>query len=394
MPVDRLDFEAIDERDINELVSAQVPEGLRWDFKRDMYGNADADKREALKDISSFANSSGGHLIIGVEEAGGLAIGVPGIAGVDPDEIVQRLDQLARGGLEPRIQGVRIKAVALDSGSHCFVVRVPKSWHAPHRVSAHNSNRYWLRNSAGCHEPSVDELRALFNLSGDAIHRVFQFRDQRIADLAMGRGARPLQGDGRLILHIVPLASVTARLQVDIRAAHERNGSFRPISTTGYSPRFNLHGFINERGGELNHGYTQLYRDGKIEATKATIWRQHEGGPIIPAIAFERWIFEVLAGYVDGLRNLDVAPPLVVLLTLDGVLGARYAIGDHHFLDDPGTFDQAVVTLPECYIDEYGTAADYQRAMRPAFDTLWNSAGAGRARTFNEDGSWAGAVVV
>jgi predicted HTH transcriptional regulator len=32
---------------------------------------ADADVREFLKDVSSFANTAGGHLIIGMDEAGG-----------------------------------------------------------------------------------------------------------------------------------------------------------------------------------------------------------------------------------------------------------------------------------------------------------------------------------
>lgn len=395
MPVDRPDFDAVAERDLQELLTAQVPEGLRWDYKRDLYGNADADKREALKDISSFANSHGGHLIIGIAEAGGIPTGVPGVVGIDPDEAVQRLEQLVRGGVEPRIQGLRIRAIPLASGAHCIVVRIPKSWHAPHRVSAHNSNRYWLRNSAGCHEPSVDELRTLFNQGGDAIHRVLQFRDQRVAELGVGRGARPLQGDGRLIMHIIPLASVTSRLQIDLRAANELHARFRPISTMGFSPRFNLHGFVNERGGELNHGYTQLYRDGKIEATKAPILRLTEGGDrVIPSLAFERWIFEVLGGYVDGLKELDVPPPLVVLLTLDGVAGVRYHIANRDEFHDPHTFDDSIVTLPECHIDEYGTVESYQRAMRPAFDTLWNSAGASRARSFREDGAWAGQVVV
>ncbi|MFD2270088.1 helix-turn-helix domain-containing protein [Undibacterium arcticum] len=54
--------------DLAELIVGQVPEGLRIDYKRDLYGNSDADKREVLKDISGFANAFGGHLIVGMEE--------------------------------------------------------------------------------------------------------------------------------------------------------------------------------------------------------------------------------------------------------------------------------------------------------------------------------------
>ena len=106
MPIDRLDFENISESDLVELVLEQVPEGLRIDYKRDLYGNSDADKREALKDISGFANAYGGHLIIGMKEENGFASGISGVASVNPDDVVLRLEQLARMGIEPRIQGL------------------------------------------------------------------------------------------------------------------------------------------------------------------------------------------------------------------------------------------------------------------------------------------------
>lgn len=181
----------------------------------------------------------------------------------------------------------------------------------------------------------------------------------------MGRGTRPLQAGGRLVLHIVPLASVMSRFGVRVQEAHSRSDLFRPISAHGYSPRFNFHGFINERGGELNHGYTQVYRDGKIEATKAGILRPWNEMVGLSGIAMERYIFEALALYMNGLRHLEVPPPFVVLITLDGVQGARYFVAEHAFLDDSTPFEESLLTLPECYIDDYGTEADYQRAIRP-----------------------------
>lgn len=248
MSIDRLDFENISENDLQELVLGQVPEGLRIDYKRDLYGNSDADKRETLKDISGFANAHGGHLIIGIEEESGLASGIPGVANVNPDDVVLRLEQLARTGLEPRIQGLRIRAVSLSTGAYCFVVRIPRSWHPPHRVSAQNSNRFWIRNSSGTHEASVDELRTLFTLGADAAHRIQQFRYERLREITSGQGIRPLMGDGRLILHIVPLSAVTSAWQLNLGKAYELHQKFSPIGSSGMSSRFNLDGFINERG--------------------------------------------------------------------------------------------------------------------------------------------------
>jgi hypothetical protein len=42
------------------------------DYKRDIYGNSENDKREFLADVSSFANTIGGDIVIGIDEASGL----------------------------------------------------------------------------------------------------------------------------------------------------------------------------------------------------------------------------------------------------------------------------------------------------------------------------------
>jgi predicted HTH transcriptional regulator len=169
MPIDRLDFHNLGEGDLAELVAGQVREGLRIEYKRDLYGNADQDKREALEDISAFANAFGGHLILGIEAHQGIPVALPGLPGANPDDTILWFEQLTQSGIEPRIQGLRVRAVRLANSAHCVVLRVPKSWYPPHRVSAQNSNRYWIRNSGGVHEASMEEM-----------DRVRQFRDDRI----------------------------------------------------------------------------------------------------------------------------------------------------------------------------------------------------------------------
>lgn len=392
LSIDRLDFDNISENDLAELIVGQVPEGLRIDYKRDLYGNSDADKREALKDISGFANAFGGHLIIGIEERAGLPASIPGIANNNADEQILRLEQIARTGLEPRIQGLRIRAVLLTNGAFCLVIRIPRSWHPPHRVSAQGTNRFWIRNSGGTHEASVDELRTLFTAGADASHRIYQFRDERLREITNGQGPRPLTGDGRLIFHIVPLAAVTSSWQVDLANVFERHQAFRPMGSTGMSPRFNLDGLLNERGGDRNFGYTQIFRNGAIEATKASIVGAYEGKKYISSGSFEKHIFESLPRYINGLRDIGVPPPLIVLITLEGIKDAAYKVSNSTFDDPEPVIERDVVFLPECVINEYGDKAEYQRAVKPAFDALWNTAGRVSAQTFSHDGTWVGNV--
>lgn len=390
MPIDRLDFDNLGENDLNELLADQIPEGLRIDYKQEVYGRTDADRREALKDVSGFANAFGGHLIIGVAEAGGLPISISPIMDVNPDEVVLRLEQLILSGIEPRIQGIRIKAVSLANGGYCFVLRIPRSWYPPHRVSAQNSNRFWLRHSGGTHEASMEELRTLFILGGDALHRIRGFRDERIAAIVSGNGAHSLRGGGRLIFHIVPLAISISSWQIDLAKALELNPVFRPMGGTGWSPRFNFDGLINERGGHGDTGYTQIFRDGSLEATYASLIREHRGLRFIHANTLERRVFEIYPGYVNGLRDLGVPPPLVILLSLEGVKGIPYKVGQDIFDDPEPGIEREILCLPECVINEYGPDGDYHRAVKPAFDALWNAAGYVGAQSFSVDGLWTG----
>ena len=82
-------LDQITEQDINALMSTGVPESPLIDYKRDTYGNTEGDKREFLADISSFANTMGGDIIIGVDEANGLPAAITPFEG-DADAEVRR----------------------------------------------------------------------------------------------------------------------------------------------------------------------------------------------------------------------------------------------------------------------------------------------------------------
>lgn len=82
--------------DIERFVAERWPEGKTLDYKRDAYGNKDDDKKELLKDVSSFANTQGGDILIGVDEDKGLPTGIPGVTLPDIDK-----EKSAAGGDHP-----------------------------------------------------------------------------------------------------------------------------------------------------------------------------------------------------------------------------------------------------------------------------------------------------
>jgi hypothetical protein len=390
MTIDRGQFDSLTLGDLEELVAAQVPEGLRLEYKSELYGNSDGDKREFLKDVTALANSHGGHLILGIEESGGGANRIPGVVCSDTDAEILRMEQMLRGGVEPIISGIRIKAIPVEENRNVFVLRIPKSWHPPHRVVAKGSNRFYIRHSAGVHEPSVEELRSLFTQSSTAMEHARRFRDERIATVCAGEGSRPLVAGGRLFLHIVSTAASSGMVNLDIEAVHASHTAFRPIGATGMSPRFNYHGFVNERGGDENHGYTQIFRNGSLEATMGGIVREREDNRGISGLAIEKYVFEVLSSYICGLRDAGVPPPLIVMFTLEGVGGARYHVRRNTWGDYEAPLTYEIMRLPEGFLEDYGDDVDHHRVVRPAFDALWNAIGYSCSQFFNDDGLWVG----
>src|SRR5688572_14622552 len=109
MPIDRTSFDAISDRDLVELIDGSVPEGLTIEYKSRPYDKSHDDRREALKDITAFANSHGGHLVIGIREEDGLPVELTGFSPAEADELQGRLESLMRDGVEPRMIGVRVK---------------------------------------------------------------------------------------------------------------------------------------------------------------------------------------------------------------------------------------------------------------------------------------------
>jgi predicted HTH transcriptional regulator len=154
----------ITEADVTALIANGVAEGRTIDYKRSLPGNTDADKKEFLADTSSLANSGGGDLVFGMDEAAGLPTQIAGIQATDLDLEIRRLDSILAAGLSPRIR-YAIKTLTTTAGQRVMIVRVERSWSGPHRVIFQQNDKFYGRNTAGKYALDVNELRTAFTLS-------------------------------------------------------------------------------------------------------------------------------------------------------------------------------------------------------------------------------------
>lgn len=167
-------IEQITLADLQELVDDRVQEGKTIEYKREMYRLDIADSKgrekqreELLKDISSFANTTGGHLLIGVDEDNGVPTDVCGFECANPDAIKSQITQLIEKWLEPRIS-LTVLAIQNESDRCVLVIRIPQSRIAPHRVVYKNAQgQFWARNSTGAYRMEYVTTSAILYALGN-----------------------------------------------------------------------------------------------------------------------------------------------------------------------------------------------------------------------------------
>src|SRR5262249_17227273 len=135
-------FDAIDKADIDALVENKKAERRTLEYKAALPLGTDEAKREFLSDISSFANSAGGDILYGItddrdenDQATGRPREATGLAGVNETSEQLRLENVIRDGIDRRIAGIQIKPIPGFPNGPVILVRVPRSWLAPHMVT-------------------------------------------------------------------------------------------------------------------------------------------------------------------------------------------------------------------------------------------------------------------
>lgn len=400
MPLDHLAIDRITEADLQALVDNGVAEGRDIEFKAQSWGNADKDKHEFLADISAFANTVGGHIVVGMQEKNGVAHALTGLS-INPDQERLRLEQLGRDGLRPRIGGLQVAAVGLSNGNHALVLRIPRSWNPPHRVVAQGSNRFYARAGAGRYEPDVDQLRELFAVAPTLAEKIRDFRFDRLAKIKAGETPLRDASDPVLVLHVIPYDafSRTRRLGVtELRGAAQNVqllGTGRIFfSNLSHDERPNLDGLLvrgDWRSSTLS--YVQLWRTGPIEAAcKITLATSRaDMTQSINIQELERACVTAVEAYANGFQGLGIAPPCAVFVTLLGVHQDFYVNGNRVIVleDDRGSFHDHDVLTSDVALESW--PSDRQavaRLLRPAFDEIANAAGLDASPTFDASGSW------
>ncbi|PHR62865.1 MAG: hypothetical protein COA47_02055 [Robiginitomaculum sp.] len=381
----------ITEQHLLGLIENKVPENHTLEFKRQTYGTNDKDKKEFLKDISAFANADGGDLIIGIAENNdGVANSLAGMPATEAGKEHERLEQIARNGLEPKIE-FQSEEIQLEDGKTIFIFRIPASDIGPHRVKFAGTNRYYIRGSKTTDEPDVEKLRKMFLAPYLREQKIRSFVDERIKLVAGGNGPTQLETDDWVSIHIIPLRKVNLAFGYGNLISQKLSKLFHPMRQSGWSQTSNLDGIlIKSTNYRMTHSYVQLFRDGSIEAVCCN-WIRNES--IDNLNAHGHGILNSLLSstlqYISQLENLDVKGPYLIFWSLKGFKGVRIEFeNSSKTFNDSSPIDRATLRIPEVKIDTLDSIEDAREKLRPCLDTLFQASGFERCKYFTEDGEW------
>jgi hypothetical protein len=374
-------FESIERGDLETLIANQVAERRTLEFKRNLPGGSDRDRKEFLADVSSFANAQGGDILFGIDAPQGVAVGLTGLAVDDRDKEVLRWEDVLLAGVEPRMPGVRLRWIDCGDGRGVMLIRVPASSIAPHRVIFARSNRFYGRKSNGKYEMDTQELRDAFTAS-EALPARLRALHLEAVDRAV-RGELPvgLGDDPKAILSLIPVTLFREARDLEITpenalAAHKPSGHLEAIRMID---GVLLHTNPGESGAVRSYAIT--YRQGRVEMVW-TIGRivnelRKEETPLIWPKRFEDGVLDAAISGAAKLAPFGVEGPWLVMVTVTGIKDYLLVL-NQHYASQPAWLREA--TLPPLLIEQMSRAA-----LLPIMRSFWLAFGEERpADPFNE----------
>lgn len=369
--------------DLQQLLVEGVGESKTLEYKQELPGSGDGGPVRILRSISSLANTAGGDLLYGVAADEGIPTGLPGINIASQDEVLLRLESLCRDGLSPRLPHIEFHFVPIDAVKAVLVVRVKRSWSAPHRVIAGGHSHFYGRNSAGAYQLDVGELRAAFNLSESVTERIRAFRVSRMLAIEEDEGPVRLKEGAKLILHLIPLS---AFVSADSPVSFERHPQFlsrmSPIGASAFNEKYTLEGYATYTGSSPvpSRAYTLTFRSGIVEAV-VTFGRSNSELVIYPGYEREAVINPVERLW-KALSSMGLEPPIYFLMSWVGVRGYSMAMD----FDQPEPLLKDSLSIPEVILPD--KTVPLAAVLKNTFDTVANAFGLSRSLNYDSDGAW------
>ena len=387
-----LPFEKISEADLQLLCDQACPESQTLDFKRDLPGRLDQDKQEFAKDVAALANTDGGDIVFGVQEADGCAERLSLLSKENADEAMRRLLQIIEAGIEPRLH-VQIRHVEC-TGGYALLVRVPRSFVGPHCIRVNAARRFVMRNGVKNVDLTFEQVRTAFDRTATLAERARQFISHRRRLVESHANAQPIREGPILLMHLIPMAGLSGSSSINLSPLNQfqtLQQFYNPSWHGGFDKSFNLDGLVVHSNPDRDHGsrgYCHLFRTGAVEFAELGGHSNDAGmglQKVIVSSEITRFYTESLNQGIGFLKVSGFSGPAVLgislLHTTDFELVRRQPVRGAPKTDRPH------LQLPESWINELETV-NIDETLRPLMDVVWQAFGLGACTQYDPSGKY------
>ena len=379
--------------DIQRLVDNEVPEGKTLHYKPALPQDNREENINFLVDICALANTNGGDLIYGLDATKDLdnksteILKISGLEQLNLDEFLRTYKAKIEDGIEPKIIGIKFQLINIENKS-ILIIRVPQSWAAPHRVIYNKMSHFYGRSNAGNYQLDIQEIRSSFLASGTIIDRLEEFRSARLGKVMTGKTPVKLRDKDALVLHLIPLSSVTNFPYIDLENIATNNPP-TPIDFREGDWRYNFDGFLyfDQFSYSLMNGYVQLFRNGIIESVRYLGIQKQEGIKKFYFSYDESQTLSALKQYLQFLQDQGFTTPIFVFLSLinieDGIImpdsTSRYR---ERFYPIPETD----LITPGVIVREFSERP--AEILRSSLDAFWQAGGYPKCINYDDKGNY------
>ena len=385
----------INRTDIERLVAPDpVLEDLRIEYKEKLPGTSDSDILKFLASVSSFANTNGGLIIFGIpekrDEEGkrGIPDRIEGVEVNNFSELRERLFNIVRDSVEPRISGVEMCELSGFRNGSIVIMRIPRSWVRPHMIKFRSYRRFYFRSAAGKQEMDLPAIRAAFLESDQLGERVKTFHMTRIVKILSGEISLITKDFPAILVHIIPAESMIVGRIVDLKLEEDSHRLLQGFWYSGTSGRFSFDGYMRyDKLGENVEDYALLMRNGAIEVYDSVGFAGGRENKTYRPFRTERRIIKRIPDYLRLQRTLGFYGPFYTFMGLVNVENFRIdeILPRDQIVNSSIRIEGNVLILPEAVIQS--EFDDIPAVMKLTFDTQWQACGFSGSPNY-PDGKW------
>jgi hypothetical protein len=366
------------------LIENKVPESKILDYKREVNFD-EKSKVELIYDISSFYNTEGGCIIVGLEEEKddqNKNIGLPKISEskilIDNyDKLKLRIEESIRQSTNPQITGLEFSDLLKVGESNVFLIGIPKTRNLPAMVTYGNHNRFFKRKSNGKYSLDTYELYETFsqiNVLEERINNFIRDRQLKVSENSFWPDIGSLSS---ILIHTIPANNFNSRME-NFSTPELKKILIDTLSPPGhhsYSYRYCWEGFhLYQNKSLLSDNdiipYNLIFRNGSTETfTNEPFYCDPKKGLVVSGEILLTVIKEQLEKNRSLCKKLSIEPFFYISIKLNNVenmlLTPTYAmrrLKNHSELQLP-------LTLLPADIKEM------KKQIKNLMDILWQSMG-------------------